>query len=63
MITFYKRLSKACENLNEAMNIDDEHESAKKVVKVLGEEFDIPEKEVVDAKTSNKGEYSFGLQM
>lgn len=63
MITFYKRLSKACENLNEAMNIDDEHEAAKKVVKVLGEEFDIPEKEVVDAKTSNKGEYSFGLQM
>ena len=45
------------------MNIDDEHEAAKKVVKVVGEEFDIPEKEAVNSKTSNKGEYSFGLQM
>lgn len=59
MITFYKRLSKAVDNLREAMNIDDEHEAAKYVVKVLGDEFNIPEKQADSVVTSNKGEYCF----
>lgn len=60
MITFYKRLNNAVTDLREAMNLDDEHEAAKKVVKVLGDEFEVPEKQSSNAKTANKGEYSFG---
>lgn len=60
MITFYKRLNKAVDNLREAMNIDDEYEAAKYVVKVLGDEFNIPEKQATSTAISNKKEYSFG---
>lgn len=60
MITFYNRISSAVNNLKEAVNISDAHEAAKYVQKVLGNDFNIPEKQSAAADTSNKREYSFG---
>lgn len=60
MITFYKRVCKAVENLLEAINLSEEHEAAKYVVKVLGDEFEIPPKKANETSTSNKKEYCFG---
>lgn len=60
MKTFYTRLNTAVENLREAMNLSEAHESAKYVRKVLGEDFTLPPKETTEASTRNKGEYSFG---
>ena len=60
MITFYKRLGSAVDSLREAMNLDEEHEAAKYVRKVLGDEFTVPEKKTSNVSTSNKKEYSFG---
>ena len=60
MITFYKRLGSAVFNLQEAVNLAEAHEAAKYVQKVLGSDFDIPEKQTSTANTINKKEYSFG---
>lgn len=60
LIKFYKKLKRAVANLNDAMNLDEEHEAAKCVRKVLGDEFKIPAKKTNDTTTSNKAEYNYG---
>ena len=60
MITFYKRLKSAVFYLQEAVNLDEAHEAAKYVQKVLGSDFDIPDKQTSTASIVNKKEYSFG---
>lgn len=59
-ITFYKRLKKALENLNDAMNAEDDNEAGKYVQKVFGEEFIVPEKEQQISNNQEKKEQSFG---
>ena len=60
-ITFYKRWKKAVDNLQNACNVESEHEAAKYVQKVMGDTFDVPPKEAVQAmSTIGKRETSFG---
>ena len=59
-ITFYKRFNRAVENLTNALECDNDHDAAKYIVKILGEEFEIPEKEVKSYATKVKPEHSFG---
>lgn len=60
MVTFYKRVCSAVDNLQEAINLNEEHEAAKYVQKVLGTEFEVPKKETTKASTYSKKEYGFG---
>lgn len=60
LIKLYKKIVKAVNALNEAVNLTEAHEAAKYVRKVLGEEFTIPDKETKDTVTSNKLEYNYG---
>ncbi len=60
MITFYQRLERAVSNLQQAINLEEEHEAAKYVQKVLGTEFQIPEKNARATGVTIKGEHSFG---
>lgn len=60
MITFYQRLERAVSNLQQAVNLEEEHEAAKYVQKVLGTEFQIPEKNARATGVTIKGEHSFG---
>ncbi|MBE7003491.1 MAG: hypothetical protein E7425_04280 [Ruminococcaceae bacterium] len=60
MITFYKRICSAVDNLQNAINLDEEHEAAKYVQKVLGADFEVPEKEATETFTYSKKEYGFG---
>lgn len=60
MRTFYKRLSKAVDNLTDAVNLESEHDAAKLVQKVLGDDFTVPPKEATAASTKNNREHSFG---
>ena len=59
-IDFYKKISKAINNLDNALNCDNEHDAAVYVSKVLGEDFPIPEKEIKKASTIVNEEHSFG---
>lgn len=59
-VTFYNKICSAISNLDKALNCDNEHDAAKYVVKVLGEEFEIPEKEVKYNEGMPKGEKRFG---
>ena len=60
-IKFYKRLKKAVDNLQNACNVDSEHEAAKYVQKVLGDSFEVPPKEASTvASVLGKRENSFG---
>lgn len=60
MLTFYNRLSKAVDNLTNAVNVKSSHDAAEYVQKVLGTEFTVPAKEAVAAATQSKKEHSFG---
>lgn len=60
MVTFYKRLCKAKENLTNAVNVESDHDAAEYVVKVLGSEFTVPPKEATNRATQSKREHSFG---
>jgi len=60
LVKFYKKLKRAVNNLKEALNLEEEHEAAKYVRKVLGEEFTVPEKKTRNVVTSNKSEYNYG---
>ena len=60
MLTFYKRLSIAVDNLTNAVNVESAHDAAEYVQKVLGTEFTVPAKEAVAAVTQSKKEHSFG---
>ena len=60
MITFYKRLCAAKDNLTNAVNVESDHDAAEYIVKVLGNEFDIPPKAAADKMTQSNREHSFG---
>lgn len=60
MITFYKRLCTAKDNLTNAVNVESDHDAAEYVVKVLGEEFEIPPKPAANRSTRSNREHSFG---
>lgn len=60
MVTFYKRLSKAVDNLTNAVNVESAHDAGEYVQKVLGSEFVVPAKEAVAAIAQNRQEHSFG---
>lgn len=60
MVTFYKRLCAAVDNLTNAINVESEHDAAKYVQKVLGEQFIVPEKKAASASTQTKREHNFG---
>lgn len=60
MTTFYNRLSKAVENLTNAVNVESAHDAGKYVQKVLGSTFSVPAKEAVAATAQNRREHSFG---
>lgn len=59
-VTFYNRLSKAVINLQNAINSNNEYEAGKYVVKVLGEEFNVPEKQAFRSSSISNREHSFG---
>ncbi len=60
MITFYKRLCTAKDNLANAVNVESDHEAAEYVVKVLGDEFTVPPKPAANKTTQSNREHSFG---
>lgn len=60
MVKFYKRLSKAVDNLTNAVNVESPHDAAEYIQKVLGTDFDVPPKEAVATVTQSKREHSFG---
>ena len=60
VITFYKRLRTAKNNLLNALNVESEHDAAEYVVKVLGTEFDVPPKPAANNTTQSNREHSFG---
>jgi hypothetical protein len=60
MVTFYRRLSKAVDNLTNAVNVESDHDAAEYVQKVLGTEFTIPAKAAAAVAVQSKREHSFG---
>lgn len=60
MTTFYNRLSKAVENLTNAVNVESAHDAGEYVQKVLGASFTVPAKEAVAVAAQNRREHSFG---
>lgn len=60
MTTFYNRLSKAVDNLTNAVNVESAYDAGKYVQKVLGDDFTVPAKEAVAAAVQNRREHSFG---
>lgn len=60
LINLYKKIDKAVNNLQEAKNLNEEHEAAKCVRKVLGDQFTVPEKKASSTETSSKSEYNYG---
>ena len=60
MVTFYRRLSIAVDNLTNAVNVESEHDAGEYVQKVLGGEFVVPAKEAAASSAQNKREHSFG---
>lgn len=60
MITFYKRLCTARDNLTNAVNVESDHDAAEYVVKVLGSEFEVPPKPAASKTTKSNREHSFG---
>lgn len=60
MTTFYNRLSKAVDNLTNAINVESAHDAGEYVRKVLGDSFPVPAKEAVAMAAQNHREHSFG---
>jgi len=60
MITFYKKLSEAVDNLTNAINVESNHDAGIYVRKVLGDEFTVPDKEALVTSAKNRREHSFG---
>lgn len=60
MLTFYKRMQKASQNLINAVNVETDHDAAIYVQKVLGTKFIIPPKQATNKETNSKREHSFG---
>ena len=60
MVTFYKRLTDAIDNLTNAVNVESSHDAGLYVQRVLGKEFSVPKKEALAGITSNRREHCFG---
>ena len=60
MITFYNRLCTARDQLTNAVNVEADHDAAEYVVKVLGDEFEVPPKSAANKTTKSNREHSFG---
>ena len=60
LILFYNRLCQAVSNIESALNLESEHEAAKYVQKVFGEEYTVPPKAAAAAKPVSNREQSFG---
>lgn len=60
MITFYNRLCTARDQLTNAANVEADHDAAEYVVKVVGDEFEVPPKSAANKKTKSNREHSFG---
>lgn len=60
MIKFYNKLDSAVRNLDEAIQLDDEHEAGLCIQKVFGDEFEIPKKQARYTESYNNRESSFG---
>ena len=60
MVTFYKRLSTAVDNLTNAINVESDHEAGIYVQRVLGDDFVVPPKKAATATTQSKREHGFG---
>lgn len=60
MITFYNRLCTARDQLTNAVNVETDHDAAEYVVKVVGDEFEIPDKPAASKTTKSNREHSFG---
>lgn len=59
-ITFYNRLSKAVQNLTDAVNVESEHDAGVYVQKIFGEEFIAPPKQTASYSAKAKKEQCFG---
>ncbi|WP_337465978.1 cyclic GMP-AMP synthase DncV-like nucleotidyltransferase [Megasphaera sp.] len=63
LLTFYKRLSTAVDKLINALNCDNEHDAALYVQDILGEDFEVPDRENKVSATVgliSKKEHGFG---
>jgi len=60
MITFYNRLCTARDQLTNAVNVEADHDAAEYVVKVVGDEFEVPPKSAANRTTKSNREHSFG---
>ena len=60
MITFYNRLCTARDQLTNAVNVEADHDAAEYVVKVVGDEFEVPPKSAANKTTKSNREHSFG---
>lgn len=60
-VKFYRRICTALENIKNAINADDDHQSSIYVRRVLGEEFELVDKDVKgNMDYSSRREHSFG---
>lgn len=59
-VTFYNRFSTALQNLENACNVESEHDAGNYLRKVFGEEFEVPVKEAASVNTINQREHGFG---
>ena len=53
-------MSKAVDNLTNAVNVESDHDAAEYVQKVLGTDFTVPAKAAVASTAQNRREHSFG---
>ena len=60
MTTFHDRLSRAVDDLTDAVNVESAHDAGEYVRRVLGNSFTVPAKEAVAAAAQNRREHSFG---
>ena len=60
VITFYNRFVRAKNHLTNAVNVESDHDAAEYVVKVLGNEFNVPPKPAANKTTKSNREHSFG---
>ena len=60
MLTFYKRICAAVDNLTNAINVESDHDAGIYVQRVVGTDFIIPPKQASYTSTQSKREHSFG---
>ncbi len=60
LTTFHDKLSKAVDNLTDAVSVESAHDAGEYVRKVLGSSFSVPAKEAVATVAQSRREHSFG---